>query len=106
MYTQTAMQYDKVLHAVLNQVLRAEHLSKVEGATEEHMGYAEAMGRPVGLQAPRAASAPHLLLSLCITGVKFLHFFLCGSLTFISISFLFINPEEASPLFLQWPNAA
>ena len=38
-----------VLYAVLNQVLRAEHSSKVEGTTEEYMGDAETMGRPAGL---------------------------------------------------------
>ena len=37
-----------VLHAVLNQVLRAEHSPKVEG-TEEYMGDAETTGSPAGL---------------------------------------------------------
>lgn len=45
------MQY-KDLHPVLNQVLRAECLSKVEEAIEEHVGDAEATRRPVGPQAP------------------------------------------------------
>lgn len=50
-----------VLHAVLNQVLRAEDSSKVERTTEEYMGDAETMGRPAGLKATRVAFATHLL---------------------------------------------
>lgn len=51
------------------------------------------MQRPREDQRGSRQPAGPLALYHCIAGVKFLYFFLCGSLTFVSIAFLFINSK-------------
>lgn len=82
-------------HVVLNQVLRAERPSRVEGATEECMGDGGATG---GQESPRTCFG--LCTSLAslfvrqLSELSFPRFILCGSWTFMSVSFLLMNPEQ------------